>query len=214
MGQKGQGRDPGASGNLARRSAGHERRPGHPDRPRRHDIARRCGGARHGQMLHFRRRHGARRLPCPQHGGRRQDLQGRRLDFARRFDRRGLRRPGDDQGSGTHRRLRRPDGSGRQFQEARRARQRRHAGRCQGGPRIRCQGHRPVPYRAHVLPGRSHPRGARDDSGRRRGRTAQGAGQTVADAAQRFRGHLPRNERAAGHHPPARSAAARVRAAR
>jgi pyruvate,orthophosphate dikinase len=36
--------------------------------------------------------------------------------------------------------------------------------------RLRRHRHRPVPHRAHVLRGRAHPGGARDDPGRRRGR--------------------------------------------
>ena len=61
MGQAGQGGDPGAPGNLARRPARHERGQGHPHRARRHDLARRGGGARHGQVLRVGRRRGARR---------------------------------------------------------------------------------------------------------------------------------------------------------
>ncbi len=38
----------------------------------------------------------------------------------------------------------------------------------------------------------------------------EGAGQAAADAARRFRGDLPRDGRLPGHHPAARSAAARV----
>ncbi len=41
----------------------------------------------------------------------------------------------------------------------------------------------------------------------------RGAGEDPADAARRLRGHLPRDGRPAGHHPPARPAAARVPAA-
>jgi phosphohistidine swiveling domain-containing protein len=42
----------------------------------------------------------------------------------------------------------------------------------------------------------------------------QGAGEAAADAARRLRGPVPRDERSGGHHPPARSAVARVRSAR
>ena len=59
VGQAGQGGDPGAPGNLARRPARHERGQGHPHRARRHDLARRGGGARHGQVLRVGRRRGA-----------------------------------------------------------------------------------------------------------------------------------------------------------
>ena len=89
----------------------------------------------------------------------------------------------------------------------------RHARRCRHGAQVRRRRHRPVPHRAHVLRGRPHHRGAPDDPGRRRGRAQSRAGQAAADAARRFRSHLQGDGGPAGHHPPARSAAARIPAA-
>ena len=53
--------------------------------------------------------------------------------------------------------------------------ERRHAGRRQAGPRVRCPGHRPVPHRAHVLRGRPHQGDAGDDPGHDRRRIAGSA---------------------------------------
>ena len=52
-GQGGAGR-PGAPRDLARGHRRHERGPGHPDRPRRHDLPRGRRGPRHGQALRGR----------------------------------------------------------------------------------------------------------------------------------------------------------------
>ena len=57
----------------------------------------------------------------------------------------------------------------------RRARQCRYSARCQSRARVRRRRHRPVPHRAHVLRGRSHPVHAGHDSGRRRKDARQGA---------------------------------------
>ena len=54
---------------------------------------------------------------------------------------------------------------GRRDPPARRARQRRHAGRRAEGARARRRGHRPVPHRAHVHGRRSPAEDARDDHG-------------------------------------------------
>ena len=93
------------------------------------------------------------------------------------------------------------------------AHQCRHAGRRRHGAQIRRRRHRPVPHRAHVLRCRPHHRGAPDDPGRRGRRAQSRAGQTAADAARRFRSDLQGDGGLAGHHPPARSAAARIPAA-
>ena len=85
-----------------------------------------------------------------------------------------------------------------------------NAGRRQGGARLWRRRYRPVPDRAHVLRGRAHHCGARDDPvGDRRGPPGC-AGKAAADAASGFRRDLRDHEGASGHHPPARSAAARV----
>ena len=56
---RGRGRHPGPPRDQPRRPARHDRRPGHPDQPRRQDLARRRRRPRHGQDLRLRRR-GAR----------------------------------------------------------------------------------------------------------------------------------------------------------
>ncbi len=85
--------------------------------------------------------------------------------------------------------------------------------RCRHGAQIRRRRHRPVPHRAHVLRCRPHHRGAPDDPGRHRSGTRSRAGQAAAHAARRFRGDLQGDGGPAGHHPPARSAVARIPAA-
>ena len=84
----------------------------------------------------------------------------------------------------------------------------------QPGARLRRRGHRAVPHRAHVLRGEPHPRHARDDLRRRRGRPPPRARQDPAHAARRLRGPVRDHGRPAGDDPPARPAAARVPAAR
>ena len=97
--------------------------------------------------------------------------------------------------------------------QARRSRQRRHAGRCAHRHQVRRRGHRAVPHRAHVLRGNPHPHRARDDPFRGRTVAPCGAVEAAADAARRFRRAVRDHEGPAGHDPPARSAAARVPAA-
>ena len=97
-----------------------------------------------------------------------------------------------------------------------RAHQRRHARGRQGRPRVRRRGHRPVPHRAHVLRRglrRAAVPAAQDDpqqdgraSARRRWTSCS---RSSSATSRRPGGH----GRPAGDHPPARPAAARVRAA-
>ena len=126
MGQAGSCRDPRAPGNLARRPARHERGQGHPHRAGGHDIARRGGGARHGQVLRVGCRCGARRLQGAHDDDRRQGLRAGRMDLAQRFHWRGLRGSTGDQGRRAERRLRRPDGADRPLQAAGDSHQCRH----------------------------------------------------------------------------------------
>ena len=80
---------------------------------------------------------------------------------------------------------------------------------------LRRRGHRPVPHRAHVLRRGAHRGDARDDPRRRRARAARAAlAKLLPVPARGLRRHLPRDARAAGHDPPARSAAPRVPAHR
>ena len=164
----GQQGDPGAGGNVARGHPRHARGRGHSHDARRHDLA--CGGgrARHGQALRLRRRHAARRLFRRHHERGRAVLQKGRLHHRRRFDRPGTGRQSRHDRAAIVRRIFHADRLGRQSAQARRARQRRYAGRRQGGRALRRRGHRALPHRAHVLRRRPHPGGARNDSGRRR----------------------------------------------
>ena len=89
-------------------------------------------------------------------------------------------------------------------------RQRRHSSRRQAGPPVRRRRHRPLPHRAHVLCRRPHRAHAHHDSGQQRERPPRRAQEAAAHAARRLRRPLQGHGVAAGHHPPARSAAARV----
>ena len=90
------------------------------------------------------------------------------------------------------------------------ARQCRNAGRRQGGAALRRRRHRALPHRAHVLRGRPHRGGARDDPRRRRGGPARRPRQAAADAARGLQAAVPHHVGPARHDPPARPAAARI----
>ena len=124
---QGQERHPGAGRDLARGHPRHARGRGHSHHARRHDLARRRGGARHGQALRFRRRRAARRLRRRHHEHRRAHVQGGRHHHHRRLDRAGAGRPRADDRAGAVRRVRHADGLGRRGAQARRARQCRYA---------------------------------------------------------------------------------------
>ena len=153
----------GAGGNLAGRHPRHARGRRHSHHARRHDLACRGRRARHGQALRLRRRLDPRRLRSKNDDRRQPDLQAGRPHHRRRLHRPGARRQGRDDRAAAFRRIRHADRLGRQGAQARRARQCRHADRRQGGRALRRRRHRPVPHRAHVLRGGSHPGGARDD---------------------------------------------------
>ena len=108
------------------------------------------------------------------------------------------------------RQLRAADDLGRQGPPPADPHQRRPArpGGERGG--LRRAGHRPLPHGAHVLRGRPDRRRARDDPRRRDQRPRGRPGEAPPLPAGRLRGDLPRARRPARHHPPARSAAARV----
>ena len=125
----------------------------------------------------------------------------------------GAGRADADDRAGTVRRVRHADGLGRSGPQARRSRQRRHAGRCAHRHQVRRRGHRALPHRAHVLRGNPHPHRARDDPRRGRAGPPRRAGETAADAARGFRRAVRDHEGPAGDDPAARSAAARVPAA-
>ena len=141
------------------------------------------------------------------------DAEGRRLHHHRRRRRPGAARRDQDAAAGTLGRVRHADGLGRQGPPPQGARQCRDAGRCPHGARVRRRGHRALPHRAHVLRRGAHPADARDDPGPGRCGPARRARQAAADAAAGLRRALHHHAGPAGHHPPARPAAARVPAA-
>ena len=207
-------RHPGAGRDLAGGHPRHARRRRHPHHARRHDLARRGGGARHGQAVRLRRRLAAGRLLPPARcgagnhrfkqgdlitidGSTGQVLAGRvpmiepalsgefgtLMGWADKVRKLGVRANADT-----------PN-------DARVARE------------VRRRGHRALSHRTHVLRRRPHPRRAGDDPGRRRTRAPRRARQASADAARRLRRAVRDHAGSAGHHPAARSAAARVPAA-
>ncbi len=128
----------------------------------------------------------------------------------RRGERRGVRRRHRDAPAGAVGRFLAADGMGGCGAPAQGQDQRGDADRRARGALVRGGGDRPLPHRAHVLRGRPHRRGARDDPRRQRGGAAGGARQAAADAAGRLRRAVRDHEGPAGDDPPARSAAARV----
>lgn len=94
VGQDGSKGGAGAYRDFARRFEGDARRCGHPHRTRRYDVARGGRCARYGQVLRVGCRRVEDRLQGTHDRGQRLYDQGGRLDFAQRFDRRGLPRPG------------------------------------------------------------------------------------------------------------------------
>ena len=92
--------------------------------------------------------------------------------------------------------------------------QRRYTGRQRACSRVWRRRNRTVSYRTHVLRRRPHRSHACNDSGDQRKRSTQGTGQTLADSTQGLYRDLHCDEGIARHRTPARSAAARVPAAR
>ena len=185
-GAQGQGQEgyPRPGRDLARGHPRHARGRGHSHHPRRHDLARRRGGARHGQALRFRRRRAARRLRRRHHEHCRAHVQGGRYHHHRRLDRAGAGGARADDGASAVRRVRHADGLGRRGAHARRARQCRYPERRPRRAQVRRRGHRALPHRAHVLRGGPHPRRARDDPRRRREVAPRRARQAAAHAAR------------------------------
>ena len=94
VGQDGSKGGAGAYRDFARRFEGDARRCGYPHRTRRYDVARGGRCARYGQVLRVGCRRVEDRLQGTHDRGQRLYDQGGRLDFAQRFNRRGLPRPG------------------------------------------------------------------------------------------------------------------------
>ena len=104
---------------------------------------------------------------------------------------------------------------GRRSRPARGHGQRRHAARRRPGPRVRRDGHRAVPHRAHVQRSAASADRAGDDPGRHAASERQRrARPAAADPARGLQGHLRRDGRAAGDRAAARPADARVPADR
>ncbi len=158
----------------------------------------------------------ARRQPREDGGGRRPDAEGRGLGHAQRDPGPGLRREAGDDQRGREPALRRVHEDRGPVPDARRADQRRHPGGRAEGPQLRRRGDRAVPHRAHVLRqalGEAAVRAAQDDRLAHRGRAPGRAGRAVPVRQEGHQGHAGGDGRPAGHDPPARPAAARVRAA-
>ena len=222
---EGRGGHPGPPGDQPRRPARHDRRPGHPDQPRRQDQPRGRGRPRHGQDLCLRRGRARGRRGRPEvHRARRGHGQRGRRDLHRRHVRRRVPRRGAGHGlpgGGVLRGqpgpgVRRAGQRGQPDHEARRRhppprclRQRRHRRRLRQGPPVRGPRGRPGADRAHV-PRRAPPAGRAADPGRRRPGAAVRAGRAPAAAARRLRRHPQGHGRAAGRDPADRPAAARV----
>jgi pyruvate,orthophosphate dikinase len=130
-----------------------------PEDIRGMDAARGIVTARGGMTSHAAVVARGMGRPCVSGAG---ELQIDAADVLRRGD---LRR-GEDDRAGALRRLRHPDGVGRQASPPEGPRQRRDRRRRQGRPPVRRRGHRALPHRAHVLRSGAHRRGARDDPGR------------------------------------------------
>ncbi len=192
--------------NFPRRPARHDRGRGHSHFARRRFLARGAGRAADGQGLRLRRIRNRDRLSKTHPLRERRDLEGRRLHFDRRDSRRSFRRRSDDRAfrdrAGAGRSLARWEEErdlsairqahelGRSRAQAGCAHQRRHARAGRERGRVRRQGDRPLPHRAHVFRGRPDRRDARDDSGRGQGGARQGAGQVASVSARGFRRHL------------------------
>ena len=129
------GRDPGARGDQARGHPRLLRRAGHPDQPRRQDLARGGRRARHGQALRLGlRRDRDRRARAPRDGRRHAAARGRRHHH-RRLDRQRLSGADPDGRGRVLRRAGDAAGLGRRGGAAQGDGQCRHAARRRARPR-------------------------------------------------------------------------------
>ena len=207
---RGRGRAARPVGDDARRHPRPDPRERRPDGARRDDLARGGRRTRHGQAVRGGLR-GALDRPRRTDGAPRRGRapRGRPPDDRRRHgprDRRhGAARPARDR-----RELRDDPRLGRRDPSAPRARERRHAGGCREGPRVRRRGDRPLPDGAHVHGAGPAARRAGDDPGERRARPPRRARPASSGAAVRLRGDLRGDGRLPRDHPSARPAAPRV----
>ena len=187
-----------ASRRARRTSTACMRREGILTDPRRHDLACRGRGARHGQALRF----GRRRHPCRLWPRARCTAQGQVLktgDIITIDGSTGQVMPG----AGRRPSSRSCPGDFATLMEwadaVRRMKVRANAetpADARAGARVRRRGHRPVPHRAHVLRCRTDRRGARDDSrfdaeragGRRWPRSCRCSGRTSSRCSRSWPG--------------------------
>ena len=206
--------DPGARGDQA---GGHPRLlpgAGNSHQPRRQDLARRGGRARHGQALRLGLRADRDQRQGAQRDDRRDDAARRRRDHHRRRHRPRLRRRSSHGGSQVLGRDGHAARMGGRGGETEGDGQRRHAGGCPARAEIRRHGHRAGAHRAHVQQHRPPAHRAGDDPGRDPGGAPGRARSPAADPASRLQGHLQGDEGAARHGAPARPADARIPADR
>ena len=213
-------------GDRAGRHPRHGSRAGHPDRDRRHDVARRRRRPPDGPAVGRRRAARCRSTRRP----RRSRSAARRSRKATGVSFDGLTgevklgkvatKPSEilqvlagkmkPERVGHLPALQHAAGLGRQGPHAGHPRQRRPAGSVRAGVRLRRARHRPVPHRAHVLRRGPHREGAAHDPRRQREGPPRGAGRAAAAAARGLLRRVQGDARRAGHDPHDRSAAARV----
>ena len=167
------------------RHSRHACRRGRRDDARRHDFARRCRRARHGQALRLRRQRNPHRLRQADHERGRSDAEEGRHPHHRRRLRRsdgGRRAHGEARDDRRFRNAHDLGGFGQAHEGARQCRDR--GGRARR-PLVRRRGDRPLPHRAHVLRRRADRCGAPDDPRRRRAGTPRRARQASARCSAR-----------------------------
>ena len=167
--------DPGAHRDEPGGHPRHARRRRHPHHARRHDQPRRGGRARHGAAVRVRRRRAAHRRQGRHHDGRPAQTFRKgdviTIDGATGEVLKGRVKMRQPELSGDFAKVMEWADAARSLGVRANADTPRDAKQAR---RVRRRGHRAVPHRAHVLRGEPHPRHARDDLRRRRGRPPRG----------------------------------------
>ena len=204
------GRRPRTLGDEPGRHPRPDRGEGDPDGARRDRLARRARRARDGQALRRRLLRADDRHGAPSGDDRRPRARRGRSGHGRRRHRQRHPRSGRARARAAQRGSRDDPRLGGRGPAVGGARERGHPCRRDQGARARRAGDRAVPDRAHVLRrGAPSGRPGDDPRGRRNG-APRGARTAAAVPAERLRGHLRGDGRAAGDDPAARPAAARV----
>ena len=186
----GQAGDSRPQGNGARRHSRHARRAGHPDRDRRHDVARGCCRPSDGQAVHRRRRQRCnisekdkqftvdgkvvKEGDYVSFDGLKGEIKLGQDGVEAERDSAGRQRPAGAEEVGHLSALQQAAGMGRQDASSWHPRERGPARPGRAGVRVRRARHRPVPDRAHVLRRRSAADRAAHDPGRQRCRSKEG----------------------------------------